>query len=58
MIDPHHDQPSTGPCATEDEVGVSLRVVSLVALRVGQHLLDVRDRDLSFRMVLGEVFPI
>jgi hypothetical protein len=58
MIDPHNDQPSSGPCATEDKVRVTLRVVSLVALGVGQHLLDIRDRGLSFGMVLGEVLPI
>jgi hypothetical protein len=43
VIDPHDDQPPASLGPTEDEVGVTMRVISLVAINVGQYLFNIRD---------------
>jgi hypothetical protein len=43
MINPDDDQPTTSLGATEDEVVVSGRIVSFVAIGISQYFFDIRD---------------
>jgi hypothetical protein len=58
VINTDNDEPSPSFGATEHRVVIALRVISVVTLRIGKHLLHVGDCDRSLRVVQRQVLPV